>query len=928
MIKKYFFLSLKWKFSLIFGSVFLFFLSLFSYRLYLDTSKNFELSRQKIALNHINTVHALTQKSFINLNQSVDLFLIGNQSQSLENMISFLDHNVNQWLLLGNLENVIIFNTNGEIVNYWESLIITPTKENVLATLRSEKPNYQIDCKKGCYQQAIVPILAQGKLIGALSVARSFADVIIQYEKITHSDGGIIATDNSATNLSLGINFAGMTQMALSKQVFRLAKKQYTLLELLDERHIVILNNHSYELKVFPIKKTADNQSPYFIVIVDITENLNELSFNLQKIALFGIANFFIAFVLLLIVINIFLKRITLLSAALPLLANQHYDKFRQKITSQPRILLAYDELDQLNHTALKVTEQLENLELQVREHTQKLLEKSDELILEKNFIQQLIEVSPIIVILQNFDGQVTSINTAGTNALEMEKNAIIGKNFANFIPKLEDEHLRKIKQLRHGKLQDIFKTDGILLTNQGNCHISWLHSLINSKNKKTDKLILTLGINISERKRVEAEMVKMATEDPLTGLKNRKIFHSDLEHKIDSAKRHGFPVALFYLDLDQFKIINDSSNHATGDRLLIQVTQQLKKSLRISDMLFRTGGDEFAIIMQSHDTNDIKIAAAKINQNLSELEYQFNGKLYKVSISIGIAIYPEHGKTIDDLLTNADLAMYRAKEQGGGQYHIFSIDVKYQTLLTQNHYWRECIEQALMQNHFILFYQPILDIEKNKISHYECLIRMRNEDGGLIMPDEFISIAEELGIINKIDRWVIKAAINKHIELKQQGKHYKMSINLSGLSFNCTSIFETIAEQLNNDEVSPEQIMFEITETSAVSNFLAAQSLIQKIKNLGCTLALDDFGVGFSSFYYLKHLPVDYVKIDGVFIRQVDKNNEDKIFVKALTEVSQALGKKVIAEFVENETILEILKDFGIEYAQGYFIGKPELLN
>lgn len=920
MIKKRFFLSLKWKFSLVFGCVFLLFLSLFSYRLYLDTLKNFELSRQKIALSHINTANVLTKKSFNNLEKSVDLFLVGSQSQSIESLITYINKEIGKLQMLSSIENAIFFDIQGQIIKRWELLSVTPTRENVSKTLTLEEPRYQIDCEQKCYQQTINPVWFQKKLIGVFSVAHSFADVIIEYNNITHSEGSILVFDNL-----LDVNITGLD---LSKQVFALAMEQYSLLALLSQRHVINLNNHFYELKIFPIEFMPNEKNPYFVVVADIDEDLATLSFNLRKIAVFGIISFLIAFILLLLTLKIFLKRITILSAALPLLANQRYDKFRRKLASQPKILLINDELDLLNHTALDVTEKLETLENQVGEHTQKLLDKSEELALERDFIQQLIEVAPIITLLQNFDGEIISINKSGIEALEIDKALIIGRKFASFIPKLEDEHLRKIAQLREGKLLDIFETDGILLTNRGNYHIAWLHSLIKGKAKETGKLILTLGVNISERKRVEAEMVKMVTKDLLTGLKNRKIFHSDLENKIDSAKRYGFLIALFYLDLDQFKIINERNNHAAGDKLLIKVTQQLKKTLRNSDMLFRIGGDEFSIIMQTHDTFSIKIAAEKINRDLSKLEYQLNGKPYKVSVSIGIVLYPNHGKNTDELLTNVDLAMYRAKEHGGGQYHIFSPTIKYHTVLTQNHYWRACIEQALIHHNFILFYQPILDIKNNKISHYECLIRMLDEDGSLIMPDEFIGIAEELGIISKIDRWVIKEAIKKHVHFKQVGQHYKMSINLSGSSFNDTSIFETISKELSDYNVDAEQIVFEITETSAVSNFLAAQSLIQKIKNLGCAFALDDFGVGFSSFYYLKHLPADYVKIDGAFIRQVDKNNEDKIFVKALAEVSQALGKKVIAEFVENEAILDILKDFGIDYAQGYLIGKPERLD
>jgi len=191
-------------------------------------------------------------------------------------------------------------------------------------------------------------------------------------------------------------------------------------------------------------------------------------------------------------------------------------------------------------------------------------------------------------------------------------------------------------------------------------------------------------------------------------------------------------------------------------------------------------------------------------------------------------------------------------------------------------------------------------------------------------MPGDFIPFAEELGLIGQIDRMVVKKAVEQHIKFKQQGKDIKLAVNLSGRSFNDTTIFDDISDLLSSPEVDTQQIIFEITETAAVSNFASAQSLIKKIKALGCSLALDDFGVGFSSFYYLKHLPVDYVKIDGSFIKQLDSNFEDKVFVKALTDVSQSLGKKTVAEFVENEAILDVLKEFGIDYAQGYYIGKP----
>ncbi|MCK5354583.1 MAG: EAL domain-containing protein, partial [Methyloprofundus sp.] len=233
-------------------------------------------------------------------------------------------------------------------------------------------------------------------------------------------------------------------------------------------------------------------------------------------------------------------------------------------------------------------------------------------------------------------------------------------------------------------------------------------------------------------------------------------------------------------------------------------------------------------------------------------------------------------------------------------------------------------IEQAIEESMFILFYQPILDIKNKKISHYECLLRLENEDGSILMPGDFIGHAEETGIIDQLDRVVLKMAINQHLAFQKIGCDVRLAINLSGHSMNNVEILPYIEELLQQPGVKPELIIFEITETSAVSNFLSAKELIRKLNAFGCHFALDDFGVGFSSFYYLRSLPVDYVKIDGAFVKQMDINEEDRIFVKVLTEISQAFGKKIIAEFVENRDILDLLAELGVDYAQGYYVSKP----
>ncbi|MEQ1560097.1 MAG: EAL domain-containing protein [Methyloglobulus sp.] len=263
-------------------------------------------------------------------------------------------------------------------------------------------------------------------------------------------------------------------------------------------------------------------------------------------------------------------------------------------------------------------------------------------------------------------------------------------------------------------------------------------------------------------------------------------------------------------------------------------------------------------------------------------------------------------------------------KELGRGQYHIFNDDYDYRRKSNQTVLWRKILEDAIEEDKFVLFYQPILTISTNDISHFECLVRIQQDDGTVIMPNDFVFHAEELGLISKIDRIVLKKALKQHIVLNRKGKHYKLSVNISRRSFDDVSIFGDFAQFFDDPDVDQKRIIFEITDSASVSNNQLTNFLINQIKELGCVLALNDFGIEYPSLHYLKNAPIDYVKIDGSLIRQIDKNNDDKVFVKGLVEVAQAFGKKTVAEYVESEAILTILKEFGIDYAQGYYIGKP----
>ena len=928
-MKKEIYVSLKWRIAVLIGGVFLFLHSVFSYTMYLEADDEFIRNRENSQVRYSNIAREITKDSFLVLGQFAELFSViktSSQGDDFSNVkiASTLDKNWQQWQFIWGLESAVFYNQQAKPVKQWGHRLGV-NESTIEQVLNTEQPNYQIICTDACSQWVFIPMMANSELIGVFGVSRSFADPVIKFNRATGLDIGVFVVAPSNKKSKWPYKLSAITHAEINKAIVAFVTKGFVFDDFFEQRKVVDYKGESFELTVFPVSSGIEASPPFFIIIDNVTRELKVASKRLQSIWFNGVVSLVLSLLLMLVVLFFSLRRITRLSMALPLLAEKKYDDFRQVLNCPRHPALGKDEIDLLNHTAVVLSGELEALEQEIRNNTCQLIEQGYELSNERDFIRQLIDVAPISIITQDTNGMILSINQAGIDHFAMEEAAIIGSVFDNFIPDVESKHLSSLKQLRSGMELQHFKADGKLSVElMPDRHISWLHSVVKPNTCNSSPVILSLGVDITERKQIEEQMLKMAMIDHLTGMRNRRSFQIELAREIAAAKRYGDEIALFYLDLDQFKIINDTSGHDAGDGLLRLVSSALGEAVRGTDILSRIGGDEFTLIMPKPEKLGIENVAKKIIESLMALEYRVENKVYKISASIGVAIFPQHGLDEHELLSNADLAMYQAKESGRGKYHIFSAEYDYQSRLTRRLYWKDIIEEALKNERFILLFQPILDIQADRISHYECLSRIENDDGSYLMPGEFIPFAEELGLIGQIDRMVVKKAVEQHIKFKKQGKDIKLAVNLSGRSFNDTTIFEDIANLLSLPGVDTQQIIFEITETAAVSNFTSAQSLIRKIKDLGCALALDDFGVGFSSFYYLKHLPVDYVKIDGSFIKQLDSNFEDKVFVKALTDVSQSLGKKTVAEFVENEVILDVLKEFGIDYAQGYHIGKP----
>ncbi len=424
--------------------------------------------------------------------------------------------------------------------------------------------------------------------------------------------------------------------------------------------------------------------------------------------------------------------------------------------------------------------------------------------------------------------------------------------------------------------------------------------------------------------KEKEQNLLWLAEHDSLTQLFNRRRFQIEFEHQLKLAERYKNTGAILYLDLDQFKYINDTSGHAAGDLLLKQVAETLQQLVRSSDTLARLGGDEFVLMVPATDQHGASQLAKKILSALQLIHFESNGHQHNITASIGIAMFPGHGLSLEDFMSNADIAMYQAKESGRGKAHLYAPEEKTKEALKKHVLWKEKIEAALAEKRFILHFQPILDIQNNKISHVEALVRMIDKDGELIMPNDFIPTAEQSGLINQIDLAVLGLAFETLRLLGRQNNPLSLSFNLSGQAFSNIPLINQLKEELNKDDIDAKKIIIEVTETMAVANLSTAIKLMNEIKKTGAQFALDDFGVGYASFFYLRQLPVDYVKIDGSFIQQLEEHKEDQLFVKAIAEITKLSGKKTIAEFVENQAILDLLETFDVDYAQGYHIAKP----
>jgi len=443
--------------------------------------------------------------------------------------------------------------------------------------------------------------------------------------------------------------------------------------------------------------------------------------------------------------------------------------------------------------------------------------------------------------------------------------------------------------------------------------------------------LALCLGVVIAtvvvtRVSRANRRIVHLANHDDLTGLNNRRAFEEKLGRSIRKARGSQQVHALMYLDLDRFKVVNDTCGHHAGDELLKQLTAIFTSEVGKKDTVARLGGDEFAIICSASTFDDIIDMADRLRKRIDSFIFDYEKRQFSVSMSVGVIRVHGDETDIEILMNNVDSACYVAKQSGRNRVHVASTDdaeiLRYRASLENV----QRIRNALNDEQFELFYQPVFDIsgETLKVEHCEILLRIKDEDGTFFSPEEFIPLAEQYNLMSGIDRWVVKNAI-AWIESHQSiAKVPRLLVNLSALSYTDELFLKFLIKTLEEADIDYTHLAFEITETAAVGNTEKASEFINRIKQFGCRFALDDFGTGFSTFAYLKQLPIDYLKIDGTLVRNMCNDTIDHEMVRAINQIGHIVGAQTIAEFVENDDIKQSLKDIGVDYGQGFGLRRP----
>jgi diguanylate cyclase (GGDEF)-like protein/PAS domain S-box-containing protein len=527
-------------------------------------------------------------------------------------------------------------------------------------------------------------------------------------------------------------------------------------------------------------------------------------------------------------------------------------------------------------------------------------------------------------VVIVDTGGNITFANAAAELIFDRPASEMPGRPLSSLLAEpFQAKYAEAVQQWARGDEPELLATPGEVMGQRGEeGETIALELTLNEMRDGENRLLVAVARDMRAQKKSEAQLRHQAEHDALTGLPNRTSFEQILTRHVEYAARYGNSGSVATMGIDNFKYVNDTLGHEAGDQLLKEIAGLIKGRLRNTDILGRLSGDVFAALLHGAGASKAQEVAEGVVQLIESHTFALQGEGVRVTMSAGLTALQERPVTGAELLAEADIAMYQAKEEGRNKVVVFEQDGR--EGIETKRIWSERIRQATERGLFVLVCQPIVDLKTDQVSHYELLLRMRGEDGGLVPPGAFLATAERFGLIQGVDRWVAQQAMRLIAAHKQKGQDLVLGVNVSGKTTDDADFLERIEKDLKTTGIDPAQLIFEITETTAVNNIDRARAFAETLLGLGCKVALDDFGAGFASFFYLKHLPFSYLKIDGEFVKELARAPIDQLIVKSLVDVCKGRKILTVAEFVEDKDTLDALKRLDVDYAQGYYLGRP----
>ena len=537
---------------------------------------------------------------------------------------------------------------------------------------------------------------------------------------------------------------------------------------------------------------------------------------------------------------------------------------------------------------------------------------------------RKLTSMSPVGIFQIDQSGEISYVNQRWREINNIQDNVITLKMWFSSLHPEDHKPLNHLWQRLLTEYEDLAK-EVRLISKTG--QTTWIYIQATALHAKDGSLLGFLGSvsDISELKKAQLQMENLAFYDPLTGLANRRLFKNRLEKSVKAVLRSNSSIALMFLDLDQFKRVNDALGHDAGDSLLQEIANRIAKNVRENDTVSRIGGDEFTILLTDiHNSNDVRIVADKILQALAR-PILLNGQEIISTVSIGITMTPEDSVDVNTLMKNADLAMYRAKELGRNNFQFFSEDMN--VAILRNLEIEKELNVAIKRNQFILMYQPKIRLTDNAVIGVETLVRWQHPEKGIIAPDHFIPIAEETGQIIDIGAWVLEHSCHEIGSLLRDGllpADANVAVNLSARQFSDPNLLQTILDVLTKSKIPPANLELEITESILMDDVESAIAIMQALKDRGIHMSIDDFGTGYSSLAYIKRFPIDILKVDRSFVMDIPEDTNDMAITAAVIAMAHKLSLKVVAEGVETQDQLAFLRDNNCNYGQGYLFSRP----